>query len=173
MSRDALTTVKYFTGFITAGEHRNSIPEEKLKDILGPPDYKSEAISFEATDYYESEMGKDLSRQFWSFKPLRSPGELASVKLATDAIEKELSVRGSRTVNIDPGYLDFHKLVLGSRKAGGPKVYLSNGIWADITLIYENGEFHPFRWTFPDFKTGNYDDIFSEMRLIYKNQLKS
>ncbi len=63
--------VKFFTGILT------SIPElvpalhERLADTLGPIDLSSDSFPFDATDYYDKEMGKPITRHFLSFSDLR------------------------------------------------------------------------------------------------------
>ena len=140
----------------------------ELKDAFGEMDYESSPVPFDVTDYYEEELGKDLKRIFFSFKALVLPEELPSVKGKTDEIEEKFCVEGNRKVNIDPGYLDYHKVVLASNKYGGQKIHLAGGVWADMTLHYSKGNFHPFEWSFPDFKTGRYGKIFMEIRTRYK-----
>lgn len=76
-------------------------------------------------------------------------------------------------VNLDVGYLDFHKLVLASAKYNGQKIYLDQGIYADPTLYFEGGQFHAFENTFPDFKSNTYHEVFLKIRNTYKAQIKS
>jgi len=54
----------------------------------------------------------------------------------------------------------------------GQKVYLDRGIYADLTLRYEKGNYYPYPWSFPDFKEGLYNQTFLRIREIYKAQLK-
>lgn len=77
-----------------------------------------------------------------------------------------------RKVNFDPGYMDYDKFVLASAKYNGQKVYLDLGIWADLTLHYEKGRFDPYPWSFPDFKSGLYQEVFMEIRARFKAQRK-
>lgn len=145
---------------------------DRLIQQFGPVDLTSQPFPFELTDYYVPEMGAPITRLFYGFAQLISPGDLARIKLATNALENELSRNGKRLVNLDPGYLDTDKLVLASAKYNGPKIYLTEGIWADLTLHYEKGHFTAYPWSFADFRRGEYEKIFLRLREIYKAQLK-
>ena len=139
---------------------------------FGAIDYRSERFPFDVTDYYAEEMGAPIYRQFASFTPLADPGRLAAMKVRTNAIEDSISEKGARKVNLDIGYMDFHKVVLASAKFNGQKIYLDQGIYADPTLYYRKGAFHPYDWSFPDFKSSDrYYNALLEIRRIYKDQL--
>jgi len=140
----------------------------RLAERLGPIDYTSDAIPFDVTDYYASEMGKGLMRQLFSFARKVTPAAIAEIKLFTNALEDELAEGGKRRINLDPGYMDHNKVVLPSMKQGSQKIYLDKGVWADPTLRYEKGRFHPFDWTFPDFKDGRYHKPLMRIRELYK-----
>ena len=79
---------------------------------------------------------------------------------------------GRRTVNLDIGYLDIHKIVLASGKYDAQKVHLGRGVYADIVCRYSGGGFQPYEWTFPDFRERLYDADFREIRRRYKRQLR-
>lgn len=147
----------------------DTLPEvtSQLIARFGPIDYTSPPFPFDFTDYYESEMGEDLKRWFLSFERLISPGDLASVKIATHQIEDTSREGKRRRVNLDPGYMDIYKIVLASAKFQGPKIYIGSGIYADPTLYYDKG-WKSFPWGFPDFIDGRYDDVLSEIRRLYK-----
>jgi len=145
---------------------------DKLIQQFGPLDLTSPLFPFELTDYYVPEMGAPIKRLFYGFERLISPGDLARIKLTTNALENELSLNGQRQVNLDPGYLDPDKLVLASAKYNGQKIYLADGIWADLTLYYEKGHFTAYPWSFADFRNGEYEKTFLRLREIYKAQLK-
>jgi hypothetical protein len=97
-------------------------------------------------------MGEKLLRKFVTFERLISPEELVRLKLETNALESALSSASSRRVNLDPGYLDATKLVLASTKNQAHRLYLSQGIYAEVTLLYHHGAFHPFVYTYADYR---------------------
>ncbi len=141
-----------------------------LADAFGPVDFYSRPFQFDSTEYYTSEMGSTIRRVFVSFERLVSPQSLAHAKMQTNFIEEALSVCGARKVNIDSGIMDYDKVVLASAKYNGQKIYLDHGIWADLTLHFTKGRFEPYPWSFPDFKQGLYEDVFLEIRRIFKLQ---
>jgi hypothetical protein len=145
---------------------------ERSQNLWGSVDVAGPDRPFHLTDYYEAEMGKDLHKRVVSFAPLFASERLATAKLA--AIEIENALRGplGRVVNLDVGYMDVHKVVLASIKYGGPKVHLQGGVYADVVCRYTRGRFHPFDWTFADFKAGLYDEELVEIRERYKAALR-
>jgi len=161
--------VKLFIGIIFKDEEIKI--KNEVENIYGKIDYMSPIFPFEFTDYYKGEMGNNLLRRFYSFETLIVPDMIVDIKLMTNELEKKFLEENKRKVNLDPGYMDYHKIVLPSAKFGGQKVYLGKGIYGDITLWYEKGKFKPFPWTFLDFKSGLYDKVFLEMRTKYKRQI--
>lgn len=144
-----------------------------LKSEWGETDHLSADFPFEETQYYEKEMGSGLVRRFYSFEPLIPPDRIVEVKLFTNIVEDKLRGGGpGRVINLDPGYLDTYKLVLASVKFGGQKVYLRDGIYADMTLVRYKGRWVSFEWGFPDFKSGKYDTVLNTIRNLYKRQLR-
>lgn len=143
-----------------------------LSERFGPADFVSRPFDFDETDYYRSEMGDGLKRSFISFEGLVSPSALVPAKLFAEEAEALFSRGGGRAVNLDPGYVDFAKVVLASFKAAPHKLYLSDGVYADLTLLYSKGAFRPFDWTFPDFRSGRYHASLLRMRDLYKERLR-
>jgi hypothetical protein len=144
-----------------------------LKSIFGEPDYISDLLNFEFTDYYIAEMGTPLKRRFISMATLVAPDKLAGVKLKSNEIESEhLNEHDGRLINIDPGLVSTHRLVLATGKDAPHRIYLGNGIFADLTLIYRQGDFQPLHWTYPDYSSRSYRDILKDIRGKYLLQLK-
>lgn len=164
--------VKLFVGILYSDEKLLGKAKESLQERYGGIDYESQSFPFTMTDYYVPEMNSPIFRIFLSHAPLIQPNEIARIKLETIEIEEKLALKGKRKVNLDPGYMDTCKVLLASVKYNGPKIYLDHGIYADLTLQYEKGSFHFYPWSFPDFKTGQYNRPFLRIRELYKTQLK-
>ncbi len=148
-------------------------PEERLfpalEEIFGRIDHRGTPLPFRVSDYYEEEMGPNLSRMIVSFEPLDSPTSLVRFKHATAVLEGDFAQEGSRVINIDPGYMDYFKVVLASFKQGPQKIYIGEGVYADPLMLYQHGAFTPLPWTFPDLKTGMYDQDLTLIRRIYRD----
>jgi hypothetical protein len=169
----AVDPVKLFVAVLWA-EHV-SIREavERLIARWGKIDFSGLDHPFDSTDYYQSEMGERLRRRLVSFQELVPPDCLISAKHICNEIEDLLSEEGNRTLNLDIGYLDHNKVVLASFKSAGQKIYLSNGVWADMVARYRGGKYVPFEWTFPDFRDGRYDQELNQIRHRYLDQLRN
>lgn len=137
--------------------------KELLGERWGGVEWESEEFPFDTTAYYEREMGAHLRRVFWSLGAMMPPDALADLKLHALEIERRLSVDGNRRVNLDPGYVDRCKLVLASVKYNGPKVYLRDGVYADVQLLYDRG-WRPTPWAFTDFRDGRYFEALKRIR---------
>jgi hypothetical protein len=123
----------------------------RITERMGAVGAVSDPFPFDRTDYYEREMGSPLFRRFLLSVDAVSRDELAAAKLAAEAIEREFSVHGRRTVNIDPGLLAEENLVLATGKNYSHRVYLRDGVFADLTLVFEKGEYRALPWTYPDY----------------------
>lgn len=139
---------------------------EMLCEVFGSVDFIGPTHPFDVTDYYEEEMGLNLSRRIVSFSGPHHADILVGAKLACIELEKGLSVEEKRTVNLDVGYLDHNKIVLASTKGAGQKIYLDSGIYADLAARYAHGKYNPFEWSFPDFKDGRYTEEFATLRKL-------
>jgi hypothetical protein len=165
--------VKLIFGLISSHEELFSSVEKLLAKKFGPLDYKSEILPFNLTDYYQEELGKNLKRKFISVEKVINPELLPQIKLFTNKIEKRFSISNKRRINIDPGYLSLGKLTLATTKDYGHRIYLEKGIFAEVTLFYNNNSFKPWQWTYPDYKTQSYIEIFNHLYKIYLTELRS
>ncbi len=127
---------------------------------------QSEIIKFDFSNYYNEEMGEDILRYWISFSPLIQPKHLYEFKLLSNKIEEThfSDEQSKRKVNIDPGYIDGSKVVLFSTKNYSHRIYLDEGVFAEVTLIYKNKQFKILEWTYPDYKTIQALNFFSEIR---------
>ncbi len=132
----------------------------------------SEIVPFSWTYYYEREMGKGLLRCFLSFKGLVDQDELPDIKHVSMDIEEKWSIEGKRTINIDPGILTAERLVLATTKNYTHRIYLRNGIYADLSLIYQNKSFKELPWTYPDYRSDLCIDFLMKARKKYLSMLK-
>lgn len=144
-----------------------------LVQEFGPLDYRSELLSFTHTDYYTPEFGAPLARMIVAFEQLVDPVLLPAIKHRTNELEWADSTQGHRWVNIDPGYVSLSKLVLATTKDHAHRIYLSDGIYAEVTLRYQGGTFRPWPWTYPDYASPPYIAIFNHIRAQYHRQLRA
>lgn len=164
--------VKYFIGALFTDATRLKIAIARAEKTFGITDLVSADFRFDITNYYDNEMGTPIYRRFVSFSKLIAPDFLVSAKLLTNVIEDDLRLSGLRKVNLDVGYIDYDKVVLASAKYGIHKIFLAQGIYADLALHYTKGHFQPYDWAFQDFKKPDYSPFFLKMRELYKRQIK-
>ena len=166
---------KLFAGVLSGSAEL--LPEVRLalERLFGPVDFESATMPFDSTDYYESRMGKNLKRKFYSFEQLVEQDSLAEAKLAANALEKQFTGKlpVERPVNIDPGLVLPSKLVLASCKDFSHRIYLGGGVYGEITLQYSNGAWRTLPWTFPDYRKGEYHEFFEILRKCLVEQLRS
>ena len=141
----------------------------ELEKLCGEFLFISRWYNFDQTKYYEEEMGNSLSRRFIAFKDLIHQDELKDLKLASYKIEELFSINEKRQVNVDPGYLTLDKLVLSTGKNFSHRIYLGDGIFADLTFVYKGNRFVFFDWTYPDYMDDTIVSFFLKLRHYLKN----
>ncbi len=150
--------------------------EKDLAKTYGPIDFASEVFPWDLTAYYREEMGENLLRRFIAFEHLIPPEELVRIKLETNEKERLLSGATSddepRRINLDPGYIDETKLVLASTKDQAHRLYLSQGIYAEVTLLYHHKAFHPFIYTYEDYRWPQTHEFLKKVRKRYLVQVR-
>jgi hypothetical protein len=145
---------KLVTGLLSSDPNLLVEAQSALVELFGDIAVKSEQIPFNYTNYYEPEMGPGLIRQWVGFYGMVEPDQLADFKGKTGNLEKRF--RGPdhrRRVNLDPGVMSLYNLVLASTKSFAHRIYLRDGIFAELTLIFQAGKFQPLAWTYPDYQT--------------------
>lgn len=149
--------------------------KRRAESVFGPIVRESELFRFDSfTSYYASTMGTVLPKRLWSFRNLIDPSELPTIKRTTNDWENEYKLvhdrRKDRTlgitrpINLDPGYLDLGKLVLASTKDHAHRIYLSQGIFAETTLIFTQKQWKSLPWSYPDYQSAGYQSFLSECR---------
>lgn len=145
--------------------------EERFEDaagrmaaVWGDPARISGPFPFDRTDYYAREMGEPLWRRFFVADRFVPRDSLPAVKVAAERIEQACSEGGCRTVNVDPGLLTEENFVLATGKNYSHRVYLADGVFAEVTLLYRGGEYRALPWTYPDYASGEIRGFLGELR---------
>jgi len=136
----------------------------RMVDVWGEPERISEPFPFDQTDYYRREMGEPLFRRFFVGKRPVERDALSGIKVVSETIEREFTAAGRRTVNIDPGVLTDENFLLATGKNFSHRVYLGNGVFADLTLVFRKGEYRALPWTYPDYATVEIRAFLGEVR---------
>jgi len=153
-----------FVGILYADARFLTLALERLTLKFGPLRHESPESPWHS-DHYTAELGTPIMRKFIFFRELVRQDELMDIKNLTRAIESELSADGRRTVNLDPGLLAPARVVLATTKDYAHRIYLGEGIFAEATLIYRDGEFRPNAFAYSDYTQTPVLRMFSSMRL--------
>ena len=175
--------VKRIAGILYPDEERLEWTIDGLTRLWGKPERVSEPVPFDKTDYYR-DIAPRLLRCFACFPGMVDAGELADWKHQSHELEEASAKaagrqescgagRALRTVNIDPGYVDGARLILASTKDHAHRIWLRDGIYAEVTLRYRFGKWESFDYTFPDFRSGVYDEFLSEVRKMWLKERKN
>lgn len=174
MSRPAAAApVKLIVSLFSTDQQLLADIVKELAGRFGRPDFVSEPLSFDYTDYYEEEMGPGLVRRLVAFEKLIRPESLPDIKKITNRIEEGRLDGGKRMINIDPGYLNRCHLILATGKPYSHRPYLRDGIYADVTLVFRDGSYRPLEWTYPDYAGPALTGLLNRIREKYLLQLKS
>ncbi len=149
---------------------------ERLEKEFGPIALQSPAYAFDQTAYYEALMGPGLRKLFYVFRDLVSPERLPALKLRTNELEAELAARGAyseaRPLNLDPGLLSLGKFILATTKDQAHRIYLRDGVHAEVTLRFEQGRFVPWPHTYADYRLPEVLAFLNQARDLYRECLR-
>ena len=139
---------------------------EALIDLFGPFATKSSVYPIAPfSRYYEKEMGPNLQKCFIAFHDSLPMDRLADCKIATHALEERLSPDPQRRrFNIDPGLVTGYSVILSTSKNYAHRIYLRDGVYAEVTLIYQKQRFYPLPWTYPDYRAPLALEFFAGLR---------
>jgi len=166
--------VKLICGIIASREVFFKKAEERLVQLYCSVDLASPLLTFNFTDYYEKQIGKNLKRKFLSFANPIYPEKLGKIKLRTNELEEEIRKElkaGHRIVNLDPGYLTHSALIMATAKDFSHRIPLQRGIYAHLELLFGKKGVTTLVWTYPDYRTEEYQKFFMEVRQIFLSQL--
>jgi hypothetical protein len=143
---------------------------KKAKETWGEPLSLSDPFAFAESEYYRPTMGDHLLKQFAVLNRDYDPAQLASDKILTNQWEEEakdcLLAEEQRPINIDPGYMTLTKLVLASTKNREHRIYLREGVYAEVTLAYRDQHWQPMPWTYPDYQRQDFREYFQQARRV-------
>jgi hypothetical protein len=161
-----------FTGLLWRKDFDVNSVHDRLSQTLGDTIFRSETQPFTHTTYYNKEMGERILRQWWVFDKTCDPAILAAMKHTTNAIEQQhLDNQNNRRVNIDPGFITMSNVILASTKNYSHRIYLDQGIYAEVTLIFKGKTYSILDWTYPDYKEPATIAFFNRAREILKEKL--
>ena len=129
---------------------------DQLTPHYGAIALTSPDFAFHHTKYYDATMGTSLIKRFLVFESIAPADCLADVKRLTIELERELAQSGRfpepRPLNLDPGLLQLGKFLLASTKDQAHRIYLRDGIFAEVTLRFQAGAFEVWPWTYADYQ---------------------
>ncbi|MDA8743678.1 DUF4416 family protein [Rubripirellula amarantea] len=148
---------------------------KRLETHWGPITDRSAEIPFEAGGFYLDSMGPNLTKTLVAFEPFEDPGELSEWKVQSNAWEAEYANQSTnmvaRPVNLDAGYLSQAKLVLATIKDRDHRIYLRDGIFAEVTLSYVGKKWIHHRWSYPSYRTNEVSDFAMKNRARLREHL--
>lgn len=157
---------------ITRHDALRCAAREYLQRQWGDVIEESPLIDFEAGGFYRSTMGEGLKKQMVGFEPYCDPANLADWKHQTNQWETALMAGREflepRPLNLDPGYMSQAKLVLATTKDRDHRIYLRDGMFAEVTLTYVGKKWVHHRWTYPSYRS----DALSEFAENCRNRLR-
>lgn len=150
---------------------------QRAESVWGSVELVSEPIEVDRfTTYYRETMGEGLTKVLWAFAQLQPPERLVDWKLLTNSWEEEFAKQGQseapRPLNLDPGYLTEAKLVLATTKDRDHRIYLRDGIFAEVTLAYRKGDWRSNPWTYPDYQSAEYHTFLTRCRQLLREKYR-
>jgi len=139
-----------------------------LERRFGRVQYETLEIPCAEAEVYREEMGDSLSRRFYSFEKTVSRGTLVDIKKACHKIEPQFADQVGeylfRTVNLDPGILSPESLIMTSHREYNHRIYVDDGVYSELALVYSRGQFVRLPWTCPDYYHDEAIEFFTRVR---------
>ena len=131
---------------------------------------ESDYFEFPDTETYRESMGPRLVRKFFVSATRLPQDGLAAVKRWTIDVEAHIAARWrertgvERPVNIDPGLVNDCRVILATTKDYAHRLYRGDGIWEEVTLVWQKGAFRAMPWTYRDFRAPTYHAFLARFR---------
>lgn len=160
-------------GILSSAEERRQELLDILEENFGEILEVSQTYDFPYTDYYDEEMSGHPVRYLIMFRNLINPALLADIKIKTNGIEKTFANEKGRRINIDPGILTLHNFILATCKNRSHRIPLQNGVYGEVTLIYQDKDFQRLPWTYADYSCDEIKQSLREFRTEYKEIVRA
>jgi hypothetical protein len=160
--------VQPIVGALAASPTLLAAARAALAAAIAPIGLASAAVEWTGSHYYRAEMGDAIWRQYLALDAVMAPDDLAELKRMTNALEERWRGPRGRTVNLDPGYLDLLRVVLASTKDAAHRVAIAAGLYAEATLHFAHGRFHPWPYTYPDYRADDALAFFTRVRECWR-----
>lgn len=157
--------VLLFCGLLYTQRKYRTNAVAQLSEHYGDILHFSDVLPFsQYSKYYDEEMNGEVLREWILFKQPVTPENLYEKKLETCSIEDSMRQTGKRNVNIDPGIISLSTVQLLTTKDYAHRIYLAEGIYAEVTFMFHKNEYEYLRWTYPDYKSPQAQAFFSFAR---------
>ncbi len=144
---------------------------DDLEVFWGPMESMGVPLPFTATTYYQAEFGAPLERRLLGVAQVVPQDRLREIKLWAHELEQRHVRDGKRLFNLDPGLLTQERFVLATGKNFTHRIYLGQGVFADLTLIFQGGQWRSLPWTFRDYADPALQAQLTALRHAYRVKL--
>lgn len=170
-------SAKFFLAVAAAGPVLEEL-QPVLESTFGPLEPPSPVYCFSHfSTYYDAEAGGPVWKFLVGLRELLPSDQIVSVKLAAERLQWERATpdqgRLRRRFNLDPGYVNGWQVVLSTVKNHGHRLYLGQGVFAEVSLLFREGAFHSLPWTYPDYRTPLVLTYLGRLRQRYLSQVRT
>jgi hypothetical protein len=128
---------------------------------------------FPMKDFYSKEMGDVdcLKRLILVSKNMFDRKILTDEKVWTKKIENQFSHLKMRRINLDVGIITLENVILATGKNFVHRIYLRDGVFADLNLIFESNSYKALPWTYPDYSHPDFILFFNWVRSLLQYKI--
>lgn len=132
---------------------------------------------FPMKEYYSKEMSagnEDLLKRFICLTTDQVDRRtMIDLKIWADQYERTTTKANARTVNIDVGLVCPEHMILATGKPYAHRIYLDDGVYAELTYRAEADSYQTLPWSYPDYCDQDYIDFFTWARKMLVIDLSS